>query len=119
MVLYGVYHRFPPLIILIRGEVQWHPRLLQTLQPAVAMNPDLKDAKIINVDLADMSAWLQIPQGWHPAGPTFSERGHGERGSPHCCKLVVQPLNDLGEKVPPVGLSMVIPYISGSGNPSD
>ena len=41
------------------GEVRlgMMPRLLQTLQPAVAMNPDLKDAKIINVDLADMSAW--------------------------------------------------------------
>eukprot|EP00438_Fugacium_kawagutii_P004331 Skav220063 [mRNA] locus=scaffold1709:139383:161802:- [translate_table: standard] len=37
-------------------------RLLQTLRPAVAMNPDLKDAKIINVDLADMSEFITCVQ---------------------------------------------------------
>lgn len=30
-------------------------RLLHTLQPALAMNPDLQDAKVIQVDLSDMS----------------------------------------------------------------
>ena len=36
--------------------------LLHTLQPAVAMNPDLRDAKVIPVDLSDMSEFIKAVQ---------------------------------------------------------
>eukprot|EP00913_Durusdinium_trenchii_P035751 g33453.t1 len=35
-------------------------RLLHTLQPALAMNPDLQDAKVIQVDLSDMSEFIRF-----------------------------------------------------------
>jgi len=69
----------------------WIPRLLQTLQPAVAMNPDLKDAKIINVDLADMSAWV------FPAAQRWVYHGLPLRITPLLLQAVFQTLrNDLG-----------------------
>ena len=37
-------------------------RLLHTLQPPVAMNPDLRDAKVIPVDLSDMSEFIKAVQ---------------------------------------------------------
>lgn len=42
-------------------------RLLHTLQPALAMNPDLQDAKVIQVDLSDMSE----PLGHQKSFPCF------------------------------------------------
>lgn len=49
-------------IVTLLGLLEVLEELLQTLQPAVAMNPDLKDAKIINVDLADMSEFISCVQ---------------------------------------------------------
>lgn len=49
-------------IVTLLGLLEVLEELLQTLQPAVAMNPDLKDAKIINVDLADMSEFIKCVQ---------------------------------------------------------
>ena len=55
------------------------------------MNPDLKDAKIINVDLADMSAWV------FPAAQRWVYHGLPLRITPLLLQAVFQTLrNDLG-----------------------
>jgi hypothetical protein len=55
------------------------------------MNPDLKDAKIINVDLADMSGWV------FPAAQRRVYHGLPLRITPLLLQAVFQTLrNDLG-----------------------
>lgn len=49
-------------IVTLLGLLEILEELLQTLQPAVAMNPDLVGAKVINVDLADMSEFIACVQ---------------------------------------------------------
>ncbi|CAK9084005.1 Potassium voltage-gated channel protein eag (Ether-a-go-go protein) [Durusdinium trenchii] len=47
-------------VVTLTGLLEILEELLHTLQPALAMNPDLQDAKVIQVDLSDMSEFISV-----------------------------------------------------------